>query len=272
MAAEYILKEGNERVLLCERGIRTFETAYRFTLDLTAIPVLKELSHLPVIVDPTHAAGRRDLVEPLIARRGRGGRRRHHRRGPPAARGGDLRRAAAAARLASSPTTPTASSRPRRSPARVALRRRGVNVAVVGVGLIGGSIGLAARDRLGARSRARARRARRRGMEPGVDAAPAGEALDGADVAFVAAPLGVLRRRRRRGARGRVGRLRGERRRLGEGPAAARRRALLRRSPARRLGAAGTRACARRPVRRCDLVPHAHQQHRGHPARAPAPA
>src|SRR3954462_3053048 len=65
MAAEYILKEGNERVLLCERGIRTFETAYRFTLDLTAIPVLKELSHLPVVVDPSHAAGRRDLVTPL---------------------------------------------------------------------------------------------------------------------------------------------------------------------------------------------------------------
>src|SRR5215213_9750158 len=50
MAAEYVLKEGNENVLLCERGIRTFETAYRFTLDLTAIPVLKDLSHLPVIV------------------------------------------------------------------------------------------------------------------------------------------------------------------------------------------------------------------------------
>jgi len=65
MAAEYILKEGNENVLLCERGIRTFETAYRFTLDLMAIPVLKELTHLPVIVDPSHAAGRRDLVEPL---------------------------------------------------------------------------------------------------------------------------------------------------------------------------------------------------------------
>ncbi len=65
MAAEYILKEGNENVLLCERGIRTFETAYRFTLDLTAVPVLKQLSHLPVIVDPSHAAGRRDLVEPL---------------------------------------------------------------------------------------------------------------------------------------------------------------------------------------------------------------
>ena len=65
MAAEYVLKEGNPNVLLCERGIRTFETAYRFTLDLTAVPVLKELTHLPVIVDPSHAAGRRALVEPL---------------------------------------------------------------------------------------------------------------------------------------------------------------------------------------------------------------
>ena len=65
MAAEYILKEGNENVMLCERGIRTFETAYRFTLDLMAVPVLKQLTHLPVIVDPSHAAGRRDLVLPL---------------------------------------------------------------------------------------------------------------------------------------------------------------------------------------------------------------
>jgi 3-deoxy-7-phosphoheptulonate synthase len=65
MAAEYILKEGNPSVMLCERGIRTFENAYRFTLDLMAVPVLKELSHLPVIVDPSHAAGRRDLVTPL---------------------------------------------------------------------------------------------------------------------------------------------------------------------------------------------------------------
>ena len=65
MAAEYILKEGNESVMICERGIRTFETAYRFTLDLMAVPVLKELTHLPVIVDPSHAAGRRDLVLPM---------------------------------------------------------------------------------------------------------------------------------------------------------------------------------------------------------------
>jgi 3-deoxy-7-phosphoheptulonate synthase len=65
MAAEYILKEGNPNVMLCERGIRTFEKAYRFTLDLMAIPVLKQLTHLPIIVDPSHAAGRRDLVLPL---------------------------------------------------------------------------------------------------------------------------------------------------------------------------------------------------------------
>ena len=65
MAAEYILKEGNEDVILCERGIRTFETATRFTLDIMAVPVLKEHSHLPVVVDPSHAAGRRDLVGPL---------------------------------------------------------------------------------------------------------------------------------------------------------------------------------------------------------------
>lgn len=64
-ASEYILKEGNERVLLCERGIRTFEPAYRFTLDLMAVPVLQEMTHLPVIVDPSHAAGRRDLVPSL---------------------------------------------------------------------------------------------------------------------------------------------------------------------------------------------------------------
>jgi 3-deoxy-7-phosphoheptulonate synthase len=65
MAADYVLKEGNERVMLCERGIRTFETATRFTLDLGAVPYLKLHTHLPVIVDPSHASGDRRLVEPL---------------------------------------------------------------------------------------------------------------------------------------------------------------------------------------------------------------
>ncbi len=65
LASEYILAGGNQRVILCERGIRTFETATRNTLDVSAVPVLKSRSHLPVIVDPSHAAGRRDLVVPL---------------------------------------------------------------------------------------------------------------------------------------------------------------------------------------------------------------
>lgn len=64
-AAEYIYKEGNHAVILCERGIRTFETQTRNTLDISAVPVLKSLSHLPVIVDPSHSGGRRRLVTPL---------------------------------------------------------------------------------------------------------------------------------------------------------------------------------------------------------------
>ncbi len=64
-AAEYIYKEGNHEILMVERGIRTFETAARNTLDITAVPILKNLSHLPVIVDPSHAAGHRHLVAPL---------------------------------------------------------------------------------------------------------------------------------------------------------------------------------------------------------------
>jgi 3-deoxy-7-phosphoheptulonate synthase len=65
MAAEYVMAEGNREVILCERGIRTFETATRNTLDVSAIPVLKAETHLPVLVDPSHAGGRADLVAPL---------------------------------------------------------------------------------------------------------------------------------------------------------------------------------------------------------------
>jgi 3-deoxy-7-phosphoheptulonate synthase len=64
-AAEYVLAEGNTAVTLCERGIRTFERSTRYTLDVSAVPVLKERTDLPVIVDPSHAAGRRELVRPL---------------------------------------------------------------------------------------------------------------------------------------------------------------------------------------------------------------
>lgn len=67
MSAEYIMSEGNENVILCERGIRTFETYTRNTLDLSAVPVLHELSHLPVIVDPSHATGKAKLVPPMAA-------------------------------------------------------------------------------------------------------------------------------------------------------------------------------------------------------------
>jgi len=65
MSAEYIASEGNQKIILCERGIRTYETATRNTFDVSAIPVVKSLSHLPVIADPSHAAGKAGLVEPL---------------------------------------------------------------------------------------------------------------------------------------------------------------------------------------------------------------
>ena len=62
MSAEYIMSEGNENIILCERGIRTFETYTRNTLDLSAVPVLHELTHLPVVIDPSHATGKAALV------------------------------------------------------------------------------------------------------------------------------------------------------------------------------------------------------------------
>jgi 3-deoxy-7-phosphoheptulonate synthase len=65
LAAEYILSGGNDQVILCERGIRTFETSLRYTLDLSAVPVIKQLSHLPIIVDPSHATGKREVVIPM---------------------------------------------------------------------------------------------------------------------------------------------------------------------------------------------------------------
>lgn len=65
MSAEYIMAGGNEKIILCERGIRTFETYTRNTLDLSAVPMLKELSHLPVVIDPSHATGMSRLVKPM---------------------------------------------------------------------------------------------------------------------------------------------------------------------------------------------------------------
>jgi 3-deoxy-7-phosphoheptulonate synthase len=65
LSAEYVLSGGNTDVILCERGIRTFETATRNTFDISAIPVVKKLSHLPIVADPSHGAGRRDMVAPM---------------------------------------------------------------------------------------------------------------------------------------------------------------------------------------------------------------
>ena len=67
MSAEYIMSEGNEKIILCERGIRTYETATRNTLDLSCVPILHELTHLPVVVDPSHATGKAKLVAPMAA-------------------------------------------------------------------------------------------------------------------------------------------------------------------------------------------------------------
>ena len=64
-AAEYIFSNGNEKIMLCERGIRSYETSYRNTLDINAIPILKEKSHLPVVIDPSHGIGVRQFVEPV---------------------------------------------------------------------------------------------------------------------------------------------------------------------------------------------------------------
>ena len=65
MSAEYIMAGGNENIILCERGIRTFETYTRNTLDLSAVPVLHSLTHLPVVIDPSHATGHANLVKPM---------------------------------------------------------------------------------------------------------------------------------------------------------------------------------------------------------------
>ncbi len=170
-ASEYILKEGNEHVLLCERGIRTFETAYRFTLDLTAVPVLKGLTHLPIIVDPSHAAGRRDLVEPLslaAAAVGADGIIVEVHPNPDEAICDGPQQlvadefAAYAEKVAQTAAVvgKTISNVQRQRPPPEGASTSRLRITIVGVGLIGGSIGLAARERLAARRH-------RLGPEPG---------------------------------------------------------------------------------------------------------
>ena len=92
MSAEYILSEGNYDVILCERGVRTFSDFSRNTLDLAVVPAVKQISHLPILVDPSHGTGRRDKVVPMSRACRRGRRRRDHRRGAPRPRPRALRR------------------------------------------------------------------------------------------------------------------------------------------------------------------------------------
>ena len=104
MAAEYIVKGGNYQVILCERGIRTFETMTRNTLDLGSIPLIKRLTHLPIIVDPSHGTGDALLGAGDGARGAGGRRRRRHGRRAPRSGEGAVRRAAVAAPRRSSPS------------------------------------------------------------------------------------------------------------------------------------------------------------------------
>ena len=163
MSAEYILSHGNRHVMLCERGIRTFETYTRNTLDINAVPALKQLSHLPVIVDPSHGTGT------LGAGRAGGqggagrGRGRPDRRGASApragpfrrravAQAGEVRRADARAQTAGAgagkgPLDGRATRRGASLCARLDLWSTNAQIAIVGLGLIGGSLGLALRER-----------------------------------------------------------------------------------------------------------------------------
>ncbi len=93
MAAEYVMSEGNYNVMLCERGVRTFADHTRNTLDLSIVPAVQRLSHLPIMVDPSHGTGKRNKVTPHVARRSRGGRGWADRRSPPRSRPGACRMA-----------------------------------------------------------------------------------------------------------------------------------------------------------------------------------
>ena len=242
MAAEYVLKEGNPNVMLCERGIRTFETAYRFTLDIMAIPMLKELPHLPVIVDPSHAPGRRDMVLPLsmaAAAAGADGIIVEVHPNPEEAICDGPQQIYAEEFAAYVEQVERVAGGRRQGP-----ERGRVKVAVVGVGLIGGSIGLAARQRLGAHVC---------GYDPSAGALEAAiargaivecrssieAAVADADFAFVAAPVQVLAATVRE-----VLSFAGERCVVTDVGSV--KRAVARRSPIR-ASSAGTRWRARRP-------------------------
>ena len=279
MAAEYVLKEGNPNVLLCERGIRTYEPSYRFTLDLMAVPVLRELTHLPIVIDPSHAAGKRSLVEPLSLAAAAAGADGVLVETHPCPEEAVCDGPQAFTRTTSRPTC--ASSRRRPSwPARPSSGSdQALKVAVLGVGLIGGSIGLAARELVeGAevvgfgRDSRKLERARELGA---IDTAAASlpEAVEGADLCFACAPVGALPGQVRAAldAAGPdtvvtdVGSTKGDLLR-GRG-----RRPLRGRAPDRGRRDGGSRARARGPLPGCALVPHAARALPGAALRAPTP-
>ena len=96
MAAEYVMSEGNYKVILCERGVRTFADHTRNTLDLSIVPAVQRLSHLPIVVDPSHGTGKTEQGHAIVASRDCRGRGWADRRSPPRARPGDVRRHAVA--------------------------------------------------------------------------------------------------------------------------------------------------------------------------------
>ena len=189
LSAEYVLAGGNKNVMLCERGIRTFESYTRNTLDISAIPVVQKLSHLPIIVDPSHGTGRRDKVAPMARAAVAAGADGLHHRGALRSRPRAVRRRAVAVpgavraadgraarhRAGDRPQHLRRAGRParleplsRHGAAAHARRRRRRSVGIAGLGLIGGSIALGVRARLagraadGRRSAGRAASARRR--------------------------------------------------------------------------------------------------------------
>jgi 3-deoxy-7-phosphoheptulonate synthase len=196
LSAEYIMAGGNHRVILCERGIRTFETQTRNTLDLAAVPLIQSLSHLPVVVDPSHATGRWDLVAPMalaaVAAGADGLLIEVHDNPEEALSDGESLKPAKFAAMMTE-MRKVAQAVAGRSDISAALFRR---LAVVGVGLIGGSVAWgpsAAAGGPGPRRRSGSASLRHALVARMIDAvADAADAVRDADLVVLAVPVGAL--------------------------------------------------------------------------------
>ena len=262
MSAEYIVKEGNRDVILCERGIRTFETATRNTLDVSAVPVIKLASHLPVVVDPSHSAGRLDLVLPLslagVAAGADGVLVETHPNPEHALCDGPQSLPTAVFGEYAGPR-----ARPGALDGQDRLRpwpRQHVStVALIGVGLMGGSLGLAARERAGVadvRGFSQTQATLDLALERGAITSACGsleEACAGADLIFVCTPVRLVVKHVRAALAAAPPHAVVTRRREHQGAAdagalARRAAALHRRAPALRLGDRRRRQRARLAV------------------------